>query len=72
MDVQYVGVAVAGFGVAVACLLIFFKFGIKEKSYEEALAEQRQFSNALLGTRPKPKEKKVKKAKKVRETSRDV
>lgn len=66
MDLQYIGITVAVFGVVLACLLFFFKFGIKEKSYEEALAEQRQQANALLGPRPKPKEKKVKKSKKVK------
>ncbi|KAJ8942327.1 hypothetical protein NQ318_005319 [Aromia moschata] len=47
-----------------ACIMLFliYKFGIKEKSYEEALAEQRQQTNVLLGTKPKPKEKKNKKA----------
>ncbi|KAG5890213.1 hypothetical protein JTB14_028755 [Gonioctena quinquepunctata] len=40
----------------------FCSYGIKEKSYEEALAEQRQQTNALLGVKPKPKEKKSKKA----------
>ncbi|KAJ8977644.1 hypothetical protein NQ317_003622 [Molorchus minor] len=45
-----------------ACLSLFlvYKYGIKEKSYEEALAEQRQQTNMLLGTKPKPKEKKTK------------
>nr|CAH7764673.1 unnamed protein product [Callosobruchus chinensis] len=48
----------------VACLSLFlvYKVGIKEKSYEEALAEQRQQSNTLLGIKPKPKDKKNKKA----------
>lgn len=44
-------------------LLLVYKYGIREKSYEEALAEQRQQTNALLGIRPKPKEKKQKKKK---------
>nr|CAH7768422.1 unnamed protein product [Callosobruchus chinensis] len=48
----------------IACLSLFlvYKVGIKEKSYEEALAEQRQQSNTLLGIKPKPKDKKNKKA----------
>lgn len=48
----------------VACLSLFFVyiFGMREKSYEEAVAEQRQQTHALLGTKAKPKEKKPKKA----------
>lgn len=71
MDVQYLAVAVSLFVVALACLLLFFRFGVREKSYEEALAEQRQQANALLPARPKPKDKKAKKAKKV-QLVRDV
>lgn len=50
----------------VACLSLFivYKYGMKEKSYEEALAEQRQQTQALLGVKPKPKEKKSKKTSK--------
>lgn len=52
-----------------ALLLIISMFGIKEKSYEEAIAEQKQQSNALFGNikGSKSKEKKLKKVgKKVR------
>lgn len=50
------------FLLAFCSLFFVYKYGIKEKSYEEALAEQRQTSNVLLGIKPKPKEKKNKKA----------
>ncbi|XP_072388597.1 uncharacterized protein alt isoform X9 [Diabrotica undecimpunctata] len=55
---------IALFAVASFLLFVVYKFGIKEKSYEEALAEQRQQTNILLGTKSKPKEKKSKKANK--------
>ncbi|XP_076259142.1 uncharacterized protein LOC143195656 isoform X18 [Rhynchophorus ferrugineus] len=48
--------------VASFSLCLVFKYGIKKKSYEEALAEHRKHTNALLGTKPKLKEKKIKKA----------
>lgn len=48
--------------VALFSLSLVFKFGIKKKSYEEALAEHRKHTSALLGTKPKLKEKKIKKA----------
>ncbi|CAH1116950.1 unnamed protein product [Phaedon cochleariae] len=50
----------------IACFSLFlvYKYGVKQKSFEEALAEQRQQTNALLGLKPKPKEKKNKKASK--------
>ncbi|XP_049819717.1 ribosome-binding protein 1 isoform X2 [Aethina tumida] len=50
--------------VIAALLILVFKFGIKEKSYEEAIAEQRQQNNPLLGVKSKPKEKKSKKTSK--------
>lgn len=49
------------FIVACLSLVVVYKFGMKEKSYEEALAEQRQKTQALLGIKSKPKEKKPKK-----------
>lgn len=65
MDVPTALTVVGVFVFVFASLLFVYKFGIKEKSYEEALAEQRQQTNALLGVKPKPKEKKPKKLKKV-------
>lgn len=70
MDLQSALVCVLVFVVSAAILLLISMFGMREKSYEEALAEQRQLTSGLLGTnqRPKPKEKKQKKAgKKVKE-----
>uniref|UniRef100_A0A1Y1JSB6 Ribosome receptor lysine/proline rich domain-containing protein n=1 Tax=Photinus pyralis TaxID=7054 RepID=A0A1Y1JSB6_PHOPY len=63
MDIQTALIGVGVFAVSAIILLLISVFGIKEKSYEEALAEQRQQTNALLGIqhRPKSKEKKVKK-----------
>ncbi|XP_066263175.1 ribosome-binding protein 1 isoform X2 [Euwallacea similis] len=43
---------------ASASLFVVYKYGIKKKSYEEVLAEHRKQASALLGPRPKPKEKK--------------
>ncbi|XP_050299607.1 ribosome-binding protein 1 isoform X4 [Anthonomus grandis grandis] len=44
-------------------LFLVYTYGMKKKSYEEALAEHRKMTNALLGNKPKPnKEKKIKKA----------
>lgn len=63
MDVA-TGFLVVGFVVlSGAVLLIISMFGIKEKSYEEAIAEQKQQSNVLFGSinRTKSKEKKQKK-----------
>lgn len=65
MDIPIPLIVILVFVLALASLLFVYKYGIKEKSYEEALAEQRQQTNALLGARPKPKEKKAKKVKKV-------
>lgn len=64
MDVQTALLGVAIFVISGVVLLLISIFGIKEKSYEEALAEQRQQTNVLLGThnKIKPKEKKQKKA----------
>lgn len=42
-------------------LSFVYKFGMKEKSYEEAIAEQRHNTQSLLGIKPKPKDKKIKK-----------
>lgn len=63
MDVQTALLGVAIFVISGVVLLLISVFGIKEKSYEEALAEQRQQTNVLLGThnKTKPKEKKQKK-----------
>ncbi|XP_023017045.2 SMC superfamily domain-containing protein aluminum tubes isoform X2 [Leptinotarsa decemlineata] len=62
MDFSTPLIFVVLFIVASFSLFLVYKYGIKEKSYEEALAEQRQQTNALLGVKPKPKEKKNKKA----------
>ncbi|XP_066142361.1 ribosome-binding protein 1 isoform X2 [Euwallacea fornicatus] len=43
---------------ASASLFVVYKYGIKKKSYEEVLAEHRKQASALLGPRPKLKEKK--------------
>lgn len=70
MDLQSALVCGLVFVVSAAILLLISMFGIKEKSYEEALAEQKKLTSGLLGTgqKPKPKEKKQKKAgKKVKE-----
>lgn len=66
MDIPIPLIVIFVFVLVLASLLFVYKYGIKEKSYEEALAEQRQQTNALLGARPKPKEKKPKKVKKVK------
>ncbi|KAK9886644.1 hypothetical protein WA026_017565 [Henosepilachna vigintioctopunctata] len=51
---------------------LVYKLGMKEKSYEEALAEQRHSSQSLLGIKQKPKEKKSKKStKKTKEKDPD-
>ncbi|XP_057655089.1 kinectin-like isoform X6 [Diorhabda carinulata] len=60
---------IALFMVACFSLFLIYKYGIKEKSYEEAVAEQRQQTNSLLGTKSKPKEKKNKKSNKKKEKS---
>lgn len=72
MDIQSAVIGVSVFIVSGSILLFIYIFGMKEKSYEEAITEQRQQAKALLGshTRPKPKEKKAKKLnKKVRNGS---
>nr|CAD7445131.1 unnamed protein product [Timema bartmani] len=61
---------------AIAIFVIFVMFGMKEKTYDEAIAEQRKMpeENLLLGrsTKDKAKDKKQKKAgKKVKEKPRD-
>ncbi|CAG9860393.1 unnamed protein product [Phyllotreta striolata] len=61
------------FVIASFSLFLIYKFGIKEKSYEEALAEQRLQTNALLGTKSKTKDKKSKKAsKKIKEKAEKI
>lgn len=70
MDLQSAFVCVLVFVVSGAILLIVSMFGMREKSYEEALAEQRQLTGGLLASRPKSKDKKQKKTgKKVKEKS---
>ncbi|CAH0551246.1 unnamed protein product [Brassicogethes aeneus] len=64
MDISTPIIFIGIFIIACVSLFLVFKFGIKEKSYEEAVAEQRQQTNALLGVRAKPKEKKSKKSSK--------
>jgi ribosome-binding protein 1 len=61
MDIQIPFIFVSLFSLASVVLIFIYKFGIKEKSYEEALAEQRHQSHILLGIKPKSKEKKNKK-----------
>lgn len=61
MDFYIPLIFIVVFIVACLSLVIVYKYGMKEKSYEEALAEQRQQTHALLGTKAKPKEKKPKK-----------
>lgn len=62
MDLQSALICVLVFVVSGAILLLISMFGIKEKSYEEALAEQRKLTSGLLGTNQKKsnKEKKQK------------
>lgn len=68
MDLQSTFVCVLVFVVSGAILLIVSMFGMRVKSYEEALAEQRQLTGGLLASRPKSKDKKQKKTgKKVKE-----
>ncbi|XP_045461094.1 kinectin isoform X2 [Harmonia axyridis] len=55
---------VAFFIIASVILSLIYKFGMKEKSYEEALAEQRHNTQSLLGYKPKSKDKKIKKSSK--------
>lgn len=64
MEIQAAIIGVAIFVVSGIILLSISLFGIKEKSYEEALAEQRQQTNALLGQQTKSKPKENKKQKK--------
>lgn len=61
MDFSIPLVFVVLFIMACLSLVVVYKYGMREKSYEEALAEQRQQTHALLGTKAKPKEKKHKK-----------
>ncbi|XP_025830001.1 ribosome-binding protein 1 isoform X3 [Agrilus planipennis] len=70
MEAQIAIFAFIVFVVVSAVLILVSLFGTKEKTYEDALAEQRQQTNVLLGaqTRPKAKDKKQKKtSKKVKE-----
>lgn len=65
MDVQTGIIGLVLFLASGAVLLFVAMFGARQKSYEEALAEQRLQTQALLGIKqPKPKEKKAKKANK--------
>ncbi|KAJ8925632.1 hypothetical protein NQ315_009477 [Exocentrus adspersus] len=61
MDFPIPFIFIALFLLACCSLFLVYKYGMKGKSYEEALAEQRKTTNTLLGARPKPKEKKSKK-----------
>lgn len=61
MDFSIPLVFIGLFIVACLSLVFVYKYGMKEKSYEEAVAEQRQHTQALLGVKAKPKEKKPKK-----------
>lgn len=74
MDFQVALIGLGVFVVSGAILLFISMFGIKQKSYEEAMAEKRQAANQLLSTTTKIKHKetnkKQKKAnKKVKEKS---
>ncbi|CAL7948527.1 unnamed protein product [Xylocopa violacea] len=62
MDVQTGLVYVAVVVISAAVIVLVSLFGIKEKSYEEAIAEQRKFpeSDLLLSKKDKGKEKKHK------------
>lgn len=65
MDIQTAVIGLGVFILSAAVLLFVALFGIKQKTYEEALAEQRQQTHALLGTKAvKPKDKRSKKDKK--------
>lgn len=63
MDIPTAILGVGFFVFSGALLLLISMFGIKEKSYEEAIAEQKLQSNALFGSgnRLKSKDKKQKK-----------
>lgn len=63
MDFQGALICVLVFVVSGAILLLISMFGIKEKTYEEALAEQRKLTSGLLGTNQKLKMSKEKKQK---------
>lgn len=69
MDVTTPLIFVSIFILGSISLFLVYKYGIKKKSYEEVLAEQRRQTSALLGSsKPtKLKEKKINKkaAKKV-------
>lgn len=64
MDVTTPLIFASIFILASISLFLVYKYGIKKKSYEEVLAEQRRQTSALLGvSKPtKLKEKKIKKA----------
>lgn len=57
MDLQVALIGVVVCIVSGGILLFISMFGMKQKSYEEALAEKRQAANQLLGTNAKPKHK---------------
>lgn len=69
MDLQSALVCVLVFVVSGTILFLISMFGMREKSYEEALAEQRQLTGGLLNSgKLKTKDKKPKKTgKKVKE-----
>lgn len=69
MDFQTPLIVVVLFVIASVTLFFVYKFGIKEKSYEEALAEQRQQTQTLLGVVSKPKKKSKKAAKKAKDNN---
>ncbi|KAL3288433.1 hypothetical protein HHI36_002879 [Cryptolaemus montrouzieri] len=75
MDLETMQIPLIFVGVLIVASLILslvYKFGMKSKSYEEALAEQRQNTQSLLGIKPKPKDKKTKKiSKKTKEKDSD-
>nr|XP_022907679.1 ribosome-binding protein 1 isoform X2 [Onthophagus taurus] len=74
-DVQTIAIVCLFVVISAAVLLFISMVVTKEKTYEEAIAEQRQQTNALLTsqTKQKPKEKKQKKAgKKVKEKTNPV
>lgn len=60
MDVQTGLVYVAVVVISAAVIVLVSMFGIKEKSYEEAIAEQRKLpDDLLLSKKDKSKEKKT-------------
>ncbi|CAH1127676.1 unnamed protein product [Ceutorhynchus assimilis] len=62
MDVTAPLIFFSIFIFASIALFLVYKYGIKKKTFEEALAEHKKQTSALLGPKIKPKEKKSKKA----------